>query len=151
MSGNALVDVLTSPTPEKLDAYQKLVGEMPQYDLQTMHLPHAKMYARSVYIGAGVTFVGAVWEKDHICILAGDVTVTTDEGSKRFTGYHVFPVKAGSRRAGYAHCDTCWTTVVHTDETDITKIEDECTLDGDKLQSRKLLIASKESFLLEEK
>jgi hypothetical protein len=144
MSESALIEVLTSPVQAKIDAYEKLVSEMPQYDLQTKHCPYAGMYGRSVYIAAGVTFVGSCWEKDHICVVVGDVTVTTDEGTKRITGFNMFEAKAGVRRVGYAHCDTYWVTIVRTDKTDITEIEDECTKNGPNLQSRLLKLGHTE-------
>jgi hypothetical protein len=82
-------------------------------------------------------------------VMVGDITVTTDTGMKRLTGYNVFPTQAGMRRVGYAHSDTYWTTLVHTEETELDKIEEDLTPDSHKLQTRKLALESKPINTLE--
>ena len=57
--------------------------------------------------------------------MQGDITVSTDEGMKRLIGQHVMATKAGNKRVGLAHADTIWTTVCHTNLTDIEAIEEE--------------------------
>jgi hypothetical protein len=141
--------VAIPPDKEKIDRYEFLLGQMPQVDLNTTHCVSGEVYARTIFIPKGVSLVGVTNSKDHINIMCGDITVTTDSGMKRLTGYHMFPTKAGMRRVGYAHEDTCWTTVVHTKETDLKKIEEDITPDYDKLQTRKLGIPYKEIKLLE--
>jgi len=132
---NAL-DLFTNPTEEKIDQYESILGEMQQVDLNTTHSVSGGVYSRTIFIPAGVSLVGATHNKDHINIMCGDITVTTDTGMKRLTGYNVFATKAGMRRVGYAHTDTYWTSVIHTTETDIIKIEEDITPDSHKLQTR---------------
>lgn len=136
------LDLFVNPTEEKIDQYESLLGEMKQVDLNTTHSVSGGVYSRTIFIPAGVSLVGATHSKDHINIMCGDITVTTDTGMKRLTGYNVFATKAGMRRVGYAHTDTYWTSVIHTTETDIIKIEKDITPDSHKLQTRMAGITS---------
>lgn len=126
-------DIATRADIEKLERH---VLRLPQVDLGTTSELSGEVCARTIRIPAGTVLTGAEHNKDAINIVCGDITVTTDDGPKRFTGYHVIPSKAGTKRAGYAHADTVWTTCWHTKLTDPTSIEDEMTDESDRLQSR---------------
>jgi len=140
----------TLVTSNKVDEYEELLGQLPQIDLNTVHSLSGEVYSRTIFIPAGVSLVGATHSKDHINIMWGDISVTTDTGMKRLTGYNVFATKAGMRRVGYAHSDTYWTSVIHTKETEIEKIEEDITPDSHKLQTRRAGITSKVTNFLEE-
>lgn len=124
-----------------VDAVRRLedaVAEMPQVDLSTENLVHGGMCARTIFIPAGTVLTGALTSMDNVCVMFGDIEVTTDDGPQRLTGYHVLPAKAGAKRAGFAHADTWWTTIWPTDLTDIEAIEDEATSESARLQTRRL-------------
>lgn len=124
-----------------VDAVRRLedaVADLPQIDLSTENLVHGGMCARTVLIPAGTVLTGALTNMDNVCVMFGDIEVTTDEGAKRLTGYHVLPARAGAKRAGFAHADTWWTTIWPTDLTDIEAIEDEATSESARLQTRRL-------------
>lgn len=112
----------------------------PQVDLRTQQDLSGGVYARTIYIPAGTVLTGATHKKDHVNIVIGDITVTTDEGPVRLTGHHVLPTKAGSKRAGIAHQDTVWTTLCATELTDFEAIEDELVEESARLQTRQLAI-----------
>ena len=112
---------------------------LPQVDLGTTHFVHGKVSARTILIPAGTVLTGAQTNLDNICIICGDITVTTDAGPRRLTGYHVLPANAGAKRVGAAHADTWWTTLHHTDHTDILAIEDEMTDEAYGLQTRRAI------------
>lgn len=114
--------------------------QLPQVDLRTEHLVHSGMSARTTLIPAGTVLTGALTNCDNICVVCGDITVTTDEGPQRLTGFHVIKANAGAKRAGVAHADTWWTTFHLTDLTDIAAIEDEMTVESQKLQTRNLAL-----------
>lgn len=109
---------------------------LPQAVIEIQHHLSGGMYARTGVIKAGHLLVGAKHKTDHINIMYGDISVTTDDGVKRLTGYHVLPTKAGNNRAGIAHADTVWTTICKTDETELSKIEDDLVVESSELQSR---------------
>jgi hypothetical protein len=46
---------------------------------------------------------------EHLNICSGDISVWTEQGMKRITGYAVLPSLPGAKRVGLAHADTMWT------------------------------------------
>ena len=148
----SLAVAVRSALTESREAVQRLEREvlkLPQVDLQTKHCVSGRMYARTIFIPAGTVLTGATHKRDHINILQGDISVSTDEGMKRLTGQHVLPTKAGMKRAGYAHADTTWTTICQTDETDIPAIEADLVIEHEMLQTRTTLIGSAPLALVE--
>lgn len=124
-------------SPEAVRELERHMMELPQVEVDTHHLVHGRMYARTILIPAGVMLTGALTNCDNICVVHGDITVTTDDGTHRLTGYHVLPAKAGFKRAGVAHADTYWTMLCHTDLVDVHEIEDEISDESHLLQSRR--------------
>jgi hypothetical protein len=135
---------------ERIEQLEDAILKAPQVDLQTKQALSGKVYARTILIPAGTVLTGATHKKDHINIVCGDITVTTDEGPKRIIGYHVIETKAGSKRAGVAHADTMWTTVCHTELTDSEAIEDELVEESSRLQTRQDLLPNATHKALEE-
>ena len=118
---------------------EEIILKVPQIDLRTTHHLSGGMYARTIFLDPGTVLTGATHKTDHINIVLGDISVTTDEGVRRLTGYHILPTKAGMKRAGYAHGPTAWTTVCKTDKTDLAEIENELVIEAEKLQTRQQL------------
>ena len=129
--------VVGMPDPDAVRTLEATLLQLPQVNMHTEHLVHGRMYARTILIPAGTLLTGAMTNADNICVVCGDITVTTDDGPQHLVGYHVLPAKAGAKRAGIAHQDTWWTTLIHTDRMDVTEIEDEFTDESDKLGSRR--------------
>lgn len=128
---------------------ESMILEGPQVDLLTEHTLSGGVYARTIHIPAGTVLTGATHKKDHVNVLFGDITVSTDNGMMRLSGYHVIPTKAGAKRVGYAHADTVWTTICETQLTDFEAIEDELVEESKMLQTRQLAIQSNDLELLE--
>ncbi len=124
---------------DNIKALEAELLKEPQVILDTTMMAHGRMAARTIFVPAGTLLTGVLVNHDNICIMHGDITVTTAEGPKRFTGFHVIPASAGFRRAGIAHSDTWWTCVWHTDLTDPTEIENDMTDEADALQTRRAL------------
>lgn len=101
-------------------------------ELPIKHNVYAGMYAREMFIPAGVVLTGKIHLEDHICILSqGDLSVMTDEGIKRIQAPYTFNAKCGIKKIGYAHSDCTFTTVHTTQLTDIEEIENTLFSDGD--------------------
>lgn len=128
------------PTPEAVREMETLLLQLPQIDLHTEQLVHAGMSARTIFIPAGTVLTGALTNIDNLCVAFGDITVTTDAGPQRLTGFNVIPAMAGAKRAGVAHSDTWWVTIHRTDLTDLDAIEEEMTGEADRLQTRTLAL-----------
>ncbi|HOV56813.1 MAG TPA: hypothetical protein PLN91_02960 [Rhodanobacteraceae bacterium] len=133
------------PTPERVGALEQQMLALPQVDLKTSHVLHGGMCVRTIFIPAGTTLTGALTNIDNVCVVQGDISVTTDEGVKRLQGFNVIPAGAGFKRAGYAHADTWWSTVWKTDLSDLAKIEEEMTSEASKLQTRTLAVEHQEA------
>lgn len=125
------------PSPESVRALEQQLMGFPQVDLSTNNLVHGGMCARTIFIPAGTILTGAQTNIGNICVLFGDITVTTDGGPKRLSGFNVIPANAGFKRAGIAHADTWWATLWPTDQTDLISIEDEMTNESAALQTRR--------------
>lgn len=137
------------PTVEAVRALESRLLQLPQVDIGTSHLVHGGLSARTIFIPAGVALTGALTKRDNVCVVCGDITVTTDEGPQRLTGFHVLPAKAGAKRAGIAHADTWWTTLHRTDLTEIAAIEDEMTDESEQLQNRMLALGNQVPAMIE--
>jgi len=122
---------------ERVREIERIVLQMPQLIIEINDFIHGKMYSRTMFCPAGALVTGVLTKIDNICIMHGDVTVTTDYGLQRFTGYHVLPAFGGGKRALIFHADTYWTTLIHTETTDCRIAEEEFTDEADMLQSRK--------------
>ncbi len=136
-------------TREKVERLEQILLQGPQIDLKTTHKLSGGLYARTIQIPAGTVLTGAAHKKDHINIVQGDITVSTDEGMKRLTGQHVMTTKAGNKRVGLAHGDTTWTTVCQTFLTDLEEIENELVEEPERLQTRMQLTHQRDDALEE--
>lgn len=135
---------LDRPNRAKVEELEAHVLQLPQVDLHTTHELSGGVYARTIVIPAGTVLTGAAHKKDHLNIMQGDITVSTDDGMKRMSGQHVIPTKAGMKRVGYAHSETIWTTICHTNLMDIESIEEELVEEPERLQTRTLSLVKQE-------
>lgn len=92
---------------EKIKRFEELNLQLPQVDLQTRHyLLPGLLYAREIFIPAGVALTGAAHKSEHLNICHGDITVWTEDGVRRITGHETMISRSGVKRAGFAHADT---------------------------------------------
>jgi len=90
------------------------------------------VYARELFIPAGVVLTGKIHKTKHISIIMqGDISVMTEEGMKRIKAPAVIESEPGMKRAGFAHTDTIWITIHPTQLTDVKEIEDSLFYDSD--------------------
>jgi hypothetical protein len=138
----ALPDAPTHEQIERLNgALLHLEGQGHGVVLETWHHFADGLVARTILIPAGTCLTGAPHKAEHLNVCFGDITVWTEAGMRRLTGYHVLPSMPGAQRVGMAHADTRWTTV-HlnpANERDIDKLEDALVFGADLLQRRRLV------------
>ncbi len=105
---------------------EKLARQLPQQSLPTMSFLLEGMYCRQCLIPAGTLFVGREHKVPHYFICArGAAAVTTEDGIKQLTAGMILMVAPGHKRMGIASEDTVFITVHRTNETDLSKIEDD--------------------------
>jgi hypothetical protein len=143
--GQSIVETIAGgmPTIDQVRALEAMMLEQPQLVLAPMVLTHGQVSARAVLIPAGMLLTGCETNLDNVCIVMGDITVTTDDGPRRLTGFHMLPATRGTKRVGQAHADTWWVTVHHTTLTNQRDIEDEMT--DEVLQTRRFALTSEVS------
>lgn len=125
------------PDIESIREFESFVMQFPQVKLETNSMLHAGMCARTIIIPAGLVCTGALVEVESIAIMHGDITMITDDGPKRFTGWHVFAAGSGIKRVGVTHQDTYWTTVFKSDASTVEQAEDQFTSESELLQTRR--------------
>lgn len=113
---------------ERVMRLENEIAQHPQVECPVWHHFSPGLYARKMLIRKGTVLTGAAHKTEHLCIISGDIEVTTEDGVKRITDAHaILTSKPGAKRAGYAHEDTYWTTVHATEETDLDKLVEELT------------------------
>lgn len=124
---------------DRLKNFEAINLRRPQLDLQTQHHLANGIYARTIFIPKDCALTGAANKHEHLNIYDGDITVWTEAGEQRITGRGLLVGHPGSKRAGFAHADTWWTTIHATSLTDIAEIEAEMTDEANQLQTRQAL------------
>lgn len=103
------------------------IRDLPQVEIPLEHYFAPGVYARVIYIPAGVVLTGKIHKTLHMCILAqGTIHVTVDNGehAEVYEGFCIFNAPAGSKKAIYAETDSVFINIHPTDLTDIEEIEE---------------------------
>jgi len=102
---------------------QDLMLQMPQAEtVVTDHFADG-LYARELFIPAGVCLVGALHKTNHIFTVSqGECYAVTHEGKEHIVAPYTGQTRPGMKRVIYALTDTVWTTYHPTDETNPEKI-----------------------------
>lgn len=109
---------------------------LPQVDIPTDHVIHGGMYARTIFIPAGVVLTGVLIRVPTMLIFNGHATVNAGDEPVTLTGYHVLAASAGRRQAFLAHGDTWLTMIFATKAATVAEAEDEFTNEAHLLLSR---------------
>jgi hypothetical protein len=105
---------------------QDLMLQMPQVEtVVTDHFADG-LYARELFIPAGVCLVGALHKTNHIFTVSqGECYAVTHEGKEHIVAPYTGQTRPGMKRVIYAVTDTVWTTYHPTDETNPEKIAEQ--------------------------
>jgi hypothetical protein len=110
-------------------ALEKRLKELPQLKIEVTHRFSKGLYAREIFIPKGAVLIGKIHRFENLNIISqGDITVLTEEGAKRIRAPFTVVSPPLTKRVGYAHEDTVWTTIHATEETDPEKLEAEFIL-----------------------
>ena len=140
---------------EKVEQLEQM---MQAYDPAVLPLKHYfadGLYAREMFMPAGVILTGAVHKTNHICILSkGRVRVASEAGPIELVAPATIVSPPGTKRAIYALEDSVWTNIHATNETDLDKIVEELTestaaeLQGGSANKQQLAHAEREKVWL---
>ena len=119
----------------KIDNYelavQKLVGSE-KGDMDAINKDGLKeyfaggSYIRELFIPKDCTIVSQIWNKERMWIIAsGEVTFTTEMGTKRVKAPYTEVVPHGSKVALYTHEDTLWFAITGAESTNSKEVEKE--------------------------
>lgn len=111
-------------TRDKVFTAEAIMKTLPQVELKVIHHFSEGVYARELYIPAGVVLIGEIHKFKNLNILSkGCIQVLTEDGMKEIEAPFTIVSPAGTKRIARALTDCVWTTIHGTDETDLTKIE----------------------------
>jgi len=113
------------------------MAELPQVPIPTEHILHAGLYARTVFVPAGVIITGVLIKIPTLLIVHGDALVYIGGASLRLEGYNVVPAAAGRRQAFVAESDLHLTMLFASDAASVDQAERQFTDEFEQLVSRK--------------
>lgn len=131
---------ITSMTPvaiQKVRDLEKVLADFPQILLETDHVIHACMYARTVTLPAGSVITGVLIKVPTILIVSGHVRVFLDDQAVDVHGYKVFAASAIRKQAFVVYEDTRLTMIFTTDAKSVDEAESQFTDEVDMLMSRR--------------
>ena len=136
----AAADHIRASTPAQIAQIERLsefLLGLPQADIETHHVLHGGMYARTIAIPAGVCIAGAFIRVPTILVANGHMTVVAGSLSTLIDGHRVFAGSAGRNQAFLAHADSYLTMCFATEAQTIADAEDEFTAQSHLLVSRR--------------
>ena len=121
-------------TPAILALEQAMLASFDQEALKartdTQHYKIKGVYARTMFVPAGMLVTGKIHNFESIGILAqGTMRITNGETSVLVSAPYIAVDKPGIKRLGYAETDCTFISVHRTDAEEITDIEDELVSD----------------------
>jgi hypothetical protein len=109
--------------------------QRPQIAIDTDHVFHAGLYARTVMVPAGVVITGALIKIATLLIVNGDALVYVNGGAREVSGYNVITASAGRKQAFVAQSDTWLTMIFRSDAETMEQAEAEFTDEAEDLMS----------------
>ena len=119
---------LTTLIDDKIIELQSIMelGDNIANDLLVRHYYADGLYCRELLIPKGVRLIGKTHKKEHLCLITkGFVQVISNEAVLEVEAPYIYKSMPGVKRVILAITDTIWTTVHHTNLTDLNKIEKE--------------------------
>jgi hypothetical protein len=124
-----------------VEAVRRLEGlaiQQPQVPIRTAHVIHGGMYARTIFLPAGVMITGALIKIATLLVVQGEalVYVGGDE-PLRLAGHNVLPASAGRKQVIVALADLSITMVFPTAATTVEEAERQFTDEVNLLASHR--------------
>lgn len=136
VAGAACIPAMRDDAIAKVREFEAIQLAQPQRAIDTHHVIHAGMYARTICIPAGVVLTGALIKLATLLISDGDAVVFVGDHCIDLVGRHVIPASAGRKQAFFARADTHLTMVFATAATSVAEAEAKFTDEAELLFSR---------------
>jgi GNAT superfamily N-acetyltransferase len=130
------IPAMTDEAVGKVRALESVVAALPQIKMDTNHVLHAGMYARTVMIPAGAIITGALISVRTTLIVSGHCHVYLDGKDHEMIGYNVLAAEAHRKQAFVAVTDTHLTMLFKTNAMCVADAEEEFTDEAHLLISR---------------
>lgn len=110
---------------DKLLTLEHEMRKQPQIDLRVRHHFSHGIYARELFIPAGVMLTGEIHKYPQLNILTqGRMSVLVGEEVKEISAPFTVSSEAGTKRIAIAHDDSIWMTIHGTHLKNIEEIEE---------------------------
>lgn len=111
-------------TQDDIYKLQSLMMKGDTVELETRHHFSEGLYARELFIPAGVCLVGALHKTTHLyTVVKGKCRVSSQYGNMEIIAPFMGETIPGTKRVIYAETDCVWITYHPTHLTDIEEIE----------------------------
>lgn len=105
------------PTLEQIFQIEEFLKTLPPADMPIDHAFCNGLYARSMFLPAGVLATGAIHSAENFFFIRyGDVTFWTEDEVIRVQAGEMMITRAGIKRLAFAHADTLMTNVMANPE-----------------------------------
>lgn len=128
---------MTDDAVDRVRQWEQWLLQQPQAEIETRHLFHAGLYARTITLPRDGVLTGALIKIPTLLIVSGDVIVYTGESAIRLLGYSILTAEAGRKQAFVALQDTDITMLFATQAMSADGAEREFTDEYDNLLSRR--------------
>jgi hypothetical protein len=116
---------VTTTMRDKVFQMEEAIKQLPPVTIIPVHHFSPGVYAREITIPAGCCLTGEIHKFSQLNILSkGKMQVLTDNGIVEVEAPFTIVSPPGTKRVAYTHTECVWTTILGTEETDVTKIED---------------------------
>ena len=105
--------------------FLKSMPDEDKVDLDPKHYFAQGLYARELFIPAGTIVTGAIHKQQHICIVIGEIIVSSEDcpEGRHFTGYNIFVTEPGIKRIVRSITDSYFITFHNTNAKNVKTIE----------------------------
>lgn len=131
---------LPSTSPELLKKMQDAQGKLlpdSDFEIQTEHILHGGMYARTIRMAANSWIMGALMKVPTILIVNGYVRMMAGEKWYGLSGFHVMPASAGRKQIFAAIEPTEITMIFPSRARTVEEAESEMTDEAELLVSHR--------------
>lgn len=131
--------IVLAATPEALEKINRVEAKMrsmPQIHLQTEHVFHAGMYARTVRLAARVALTSVLIKVPTMIVIHGTCRVYAGDAWRDLEGFHVIPASAGRKMIYVTAKPTEITMIFPSNAKSVEEAEREFTDDSELLLSR---------------